>query len=294
MSFSTKILLLQEAKMTPEEKEVAYVVYVISAILFAMIFAKKIFYFFEMAYVEYINKRLFYNHIYFRKRALSNSQRSILRQYIHFYNQLSLKHKSFFEHRVYQFMKRTEFIGKDINVTDEMKVLIAGTAVKLTFGLRDYHIKSVERIIFYPDEFYSETNKAYHKGEFNLGYKALVFSWKDVLYGYEIEDDNLNLAVHEFTHAIHFYYMRVRRQSTSSAIFLDSFVELTNLLDGSPELKLKLVKSKFLRDYAFTNQFEFLSVIIETFIESPDVFKGQFPRIYNKVKSMLNFNFAGY
>ena len=155
-------------------------------------------------------------------------------------------------------------------------------------------IKTVDRIIIYPAEFYSQTNKTYHKGEFNLGYKALVFSWDDVLHGYHIEDDNLNLAVHEFTHAIHFYYMRVRRFSTSAAIFLDAYVELTNMLDKNAKLKSDLVSSKFLRDYAFTNQFEFLSVILETFIESPEQFKSQFPSIYEKVKTMLNFNFRGY
>jgi Mlc titration factor MtfA (ptsG expression regulator) len=255
---------------------------------------KVVFYFFEMAYVEYINKKLFFNHVYLRKRKLTNSQKSILRNNFKFYQKLSSKHQSNFEHRVYQIIKGTDFIGKDIEVTEEMRIIMSATLVKLTFGLRDYNIESVERIIFYSEAFYSQTNKAYHKGEFNLGLKALVFSWKDVLHGYAIEDDNLNLAIHEFTHAIHFSYLRTRRSSTSAAIFLDSYVELSNMLDNDPKLKAKLVQSNFLRDYAFTNQFEFLSVIIETFIESPYQFKNDFPRIYNKVKTMLGFNFAGY
>mgnify|MGYP003117822426 CR=1 FL=1 len=264
-------------------------------ILVIVIFAFRVlFYFFEMAYVEYVNKRLFFNHFYLRKRKLTKSQRSILRKNFKFYQTLSVRNQSFFDHRVFQFVKKTEFIGNDVEVTDEMKLIITATLIKLTFGLRDYNIRSVERVIFYPEEFYSQTNKAYHKGEFNLGLKALVFSWKDVLYGYEVDDDNLNLAIHEFTHAIHFYYLRVRSNSTSAAIFLDTFSELTNMLDNNPELKSKLVASNFLRDYAFTNQFEFLSVIIETFIESPELFKTEFPTIYSKVKTMLGFNFTGY
>lgn len=247
-----------------------------------------------MAYVEYINKKLFYNHLYLSKKRLNKRQQSILRKEFSFYRKLNTKYQEYFEHRMARVIKRLEFIGKDIEITEEMKVVIAATQVKLTFGLRDYLIKSVDRIIIYPAEFYSQTNKTYHKGEFNLGYKALVFSWDDVLHGYHIEDDNLNLAVHEFTHAIHFYYMRVRRFSTSAAIFLDAYVELTNMLDKNAKLKSDLVSSKFLRDYAFTNQFEFLSVILETFIESPEQFKSQFPSIYEKVKTMLNFNFRGY
>lgn len=292
--FLDLILCIQYDKLSEGEKVIANYAYLIALLLIIPLFFGRIFNFFEMAYVEHIKKTLFFNHFYISKKTLSKEQNSILRRQLNFYNRLSEKHKSHFQHRVHQIIKKTEFIGKDIGVTEDMKVIIAATLVKLTFGLRDYKIKSVERIIFYPEAFYSQTNKAQHKGEFNLGYKALVFSWKDVLHGYEVEDDNLNLAVHEFTHAIHFYYMGVRRRSTSAAIFLNSYVELINLLDGDVALKAKLVKSKFLRDYAFTNQFEFLSVVIETFIESPEDFKQQFPRIYNKVRTMLGFNFSGY
>lgn len=254
----------------------------------------RIFYFFEMAYVEYFKKKLFYNHLYIYKKSLQPNQRQILKSNFRFYDRLPYKQKIHFEHRVSKLLKDKEFIGKDIEVTDEMKVFIAATQTKLTFGFRDYRINTVERIIFYPKEFYSQTNKAYHKGEFNLGYKALVFSWKDILHGYEVHDDNINLAIHEFIHAIHFYYMSARRRSTSAAIFIDSYIELTETLDQDTALKQRLIASKYLREYAYTNQFEFLAVIIETFIETPKEFESQFPEIYNKVKGMLNFNFAGY
>lgn len=294
MNLELALISFQEADLTQQEKSIAVYVYAIAFVLLVLFFAKRLFFFLEMAYVEYFRKKLFFNHLYVVKRKLSNDQRSILRKEFKFFTKLNAKHQSSFEHRMARVIKRLEFIGKDIEITNEMKVVIAATLVKLTFGLRDYMIKSVERIIIYPEEFYSQTNKAYHKGEFNLGYKALVFSWDDVVHGYHIEDDNLNLAVHEFTHAIHFYYMRVRRHSTSAAIFLDAYVELTNMLDKNAKLKSDLVSSKFLRDYAFTNQFEFLSVILETFIESPEQFRSQFPKIYKKVKTMLNFNFVGY
>lgn len=269
------------------------IIYSLCAAIVALVLYK-IFNIFEMAYVEYVKKRLFFNHVYVYKKQLTKTQKGILQRHIKFYNQLSLTHKTYFEHRVYNTIKRTEFIGKQLEVNEEMKIVIAATLVKLTFGLRDYRINSVERILIYPDAFYSETNKTYHKGEFNLGYRALVLSWKDVIQGYHIDDDNLNLAVHEFIHAIHFYYMKVRKRSTSSAIFLDSYYELTQVLDQNQDLKEALVASKYLRAYAFTNQFEFLAVMIETFIETPHDFKSQFPEIYNKVKGMLNFNYAGY
>ena len=66
------------------------------------------------------------------------------------------------------------------------------------------------------------------------------------------------------------------------------------MISNQEDLRNRLVDAHYFRDYAFTNQFEFLAVIIETFIESPQELKGQFPQVYNKVQQMLNFNFAGY
>ena len=47
------------------------------------------------------------------------------------------------------------------------------------------------------------------------------------------------------------------------------------------QLKDQLVKSEYFRDYAYTNQFEFLAVLTENFIETPEDFKYQFPRCIN-------------
>ena len=108
----------------------------------------------------------------------------------------------------------------------------------------------------------------------------------------DIENDNLNLGIHELTHAIHIN--SIKERDISSTIFSDSFKELTQLLIDKPELREKLVESDYFRKYAFTNQFEFLAVIMETFIETPKEFQSHFPEVYSKTKQMLNFNFAGY
>ena len=119
-----------------------------------------------------------------------------------------------------------------------------------------------------------------------------MLSWKDFKKGFAIDNDNLNLGIHEFAHAIHLN--SIKERDVSSTIFSDSFKELTTLLSNEEALRKDLIASKYFRDYAYTNQFEFIAVIIETFIETPDEFKSLFPEIYDKTKQMLNFNFAGY
>ncbi|WP_452225138.1 zinc-dependent peptidase [Lacinutrix chionoecetis] len=247
-----------------------------------------------MAQVEHFTKKQFFTHLYFRKKTLPVAYKSILKQKFNFYSRLTASQKKNFDHRLQYFLTNWEFIGKNIEITNTMKLLISATAAKLTFGFREYKIENIDKVIIYPEIYYSNINKEMHKGEFNMAYKALIFSWEDFLKGYAITNDNLNLAVHECIHAIHFNFLRTRKYSTSSAIFLDSFYELTHMLDNNEVLKEKLINSGYLRSYAFENQFEFVSVLVENFIETPSEFRSKFPRIYSKVKEMLNFNFAGY
>lgn len=253
-----------------------------------------IFNFFEMAFVEYFKKQQFFTNPYIRTKTLKEEYKSILKNEFDFYNSLKPLKQKHFEHRIQYFIKHWEFIGKDIEITNTMRVKVAATATKLTLGFRDYKIKAVDKVVIYPKKYFSNINKQDHKGEFNMSYKALVFSWEDFEKGYAISNDNLNLGVHECIHAMHITFLKSRRKSTSAAIFLDSFYELTEFIETNALIKKKLISSGYFRDYAFENQFEFVSVLVENFIETPLEFRAQFPNIYSKVKEMLNFNFAGY
>jgi hypothetical protein len=162
----------------------------------------------------------------------------------------------------------------------------------LTFGFRDFYIGLINKIVVYPNEFYSTVNRKNHKGEFNPRLKTLALSWEDFKHGYDIYGDNLNLGIHEFAHAIHLNSLKER--DVSSTIFSDSFKELAELLSVNEILRNNLIASKYFRNYAYTNQYEFIAVIIETFIENPSEFRSQFPEVYDKTKQMINFNFAGY
>jgi Mlc titration factor MtfA (ptsG expression regulator) len=237
-------------------------------------------------------KKPFFTHFYLIKKRLTQKQKLILKDFL-FYGRLSKKEKGYFEHRVACFIEDKTFIGRDeLRIDDHVKVLISATAIMLTFGFRDFYIGLIDKIFVYPKPFYSKTNDDYHKGEFNPKLKSLVLSWEDFIHGYNIGDDNLNLGIHEFAHAIHLNSLKER--DVSSTIFKDSFKELTNILSNSKPMRDKLIASRYFREYAYTNQFEFLAVLIEYFFETPVEFKTQFPSIYLKVKQMLNFSYAKY
>ncbi|WP_127845425.1 zinc-dependent peptidase [Psychroflexus aestuariivivens] len=263
---------------------------IVLVIVFYQLFA-----FSEFLWVKFISPKPFYRHLYFRKQKLPRDQAYILNTQFSFYQNLKPKQKLYFEHRVSKFIKQHNFKGRSgFYINDQQIVLIASTAIMLTFGYRNYMIKSLERFIIYPDVFKSKTNKAYHKGEFNPAYKAVVFSWKDFLEGYNIDNDNFNLGIHEIVHAIHFDFLKPDNDSISAIIFEHHYKKIKKLIQTNTTYRQNLVASKYLRNYAFTNNFEFIAVLIESFFETPQELKNQFPEVYSHVKKMLNFDFNGY
>lgn len=245
----------------------------------------------EFLYVMVFKKPL-YVHFYFKTHRLSKKETTFLVENFPFYNKLSKKQQRFFQHRLVEFIEDKDFEGRDeMKITREVKLLISATAVMLTFGMRNFYLGILQKVIVYPGAFYSNTSGREHKGEFNPLMKVLVLSWEDFQQGFADEKDNLNLGIHEFTHVLQMNSKKFR--SVGASIFLDANRKLEDLLKEK-EMRQKLLDSYYFRNYAYTNQFEFLAVLVEYFIESPHEFRDKFPKFYFKIREMLNFNFAGY
>jgi Mlc titration factor MtfA (ptsG expression regulator) len=239
----------------------------------------------EPLYVLLFNKP-FYIHWYPRPKKLSVNQKYILSQEFTFYSSLPARYQVYFEHRVASSLQNYKILGVDgFVVTDRTRILIVATYVMLTFGMRRYLITIFKRIIIYPDAYLSQITGEVHKGEFNPGLKTIVFSWADFEEGHQFKNDNLNLGLHEFSHALYFHGLKGRDHS--SAIFSDEYTRLQEYL-VRPEIVEKLTKSNYFRIYAYTNQAEFFAVVLEHFFETPYVFRSQFPELYGIGKKMIN------
>ncbi|MFD2187220.1 zinc-dependent peptidase [Aquimarina celericrescens] len=206
-----------------------------------------------------------------------------------FYNKLDKKRKRYFAHRTARFLEDTNFVGRDGLVIDDfMRMQIAMMVTQLTFGMRHYLLEYLNTIIVYPSSFYSVLNQTENIGEFNPRSKALALSWKDFQKGNLHQDKGKSLGIHEITHAIH--YNSIKNNDISSEIFYDTFLQLEQYL-GAVEIRKKIVETKILRDYAYTDKFEFIAVLVEVFMESPQELKEKFPEIYMYVMRMLNFRY---
>ncbi|MFT6097075.1 MAG: Mlc titration factor MtfA (ptsG expression regulator) [Nonlabens sp.] len=220
----------------------------------------------------------------FSYRKLNLSRKQVLETYP-FYTYLSNAYKKQFEHRVAAFIADKDFKNRYKGaVTDEQVVLISCVACRLNFGRRNYLNSMLQTVLLFPEAFMSPTNKALHKGEFNPLAKVLAISWKDFKEGMDITTDNLHLGIHEFTHVMHF------ESDHSSGIDAARFKKFTNKILKElmkPEVRSKLDTTRFFRNYAFTNQYEFMAVLSEYYFESNADFKNEFPLIYDHFTKAL-------
>jgi Mlc titration factor MtfA (ptsG expression regulator) len=231
---------------------------------------------------DYINR-----HLIFRK--LNPSSKKFLEDNFKYYQRLSNSDKVIFERRVQKFISMKEFVsrGELKVVTREMKTLIAASAIQITFGLPSIYFRHFYRILIYPDAYYSNITKHYHRGEVNST-GLIVLSWKNLVNGYLDDTDGRNLGLHEMAHALK---IADSIQNEEEYDFMDSGTYSKFISEARLEMqKIAIAKSSFFRDYAATNDYEFFAVAIESFFERPKAFYEYNQKLYELLCELLNQN----
>ena len=222
---------------------------------------------------------------YFMMRKLRKRYLLAIQDNMPYYEKLSKKNQQLFERRVQRFIDIKEFVprGELEIVTDEMKALIAGTAIKLTFGYPSIYLTHFWKILLYNNNYYSEITKKYHKGEVNT--KGLVvLSWTNFIKGHEITKDGINLGLHEMAHALRIE--NAIKNEEHNFLDFNSLYAFT-ILSKREIAKMKKGKSSILRNYASTNEHEFFSVFVENFFERPILLKNEHPKLFEAMRRLL-------
>lgn len=204
--------------------------------------------------------------------------REILQKYFLYYQQLSPENKRKFERKVTRFIYGKQFIPRQVDeVTIEAKVLIAASAVQLTFGLPNVYLSHFNRILVYPNDYYSSITKRYHKGEVNPRFRMIVLSWQSFIDGYIQPNDSRNLGLHEMAHALRLE-MLIRSEEIPpfDPEMLELFDDYADKICTDPAFS----HQTFFRPYACTNEHEFFSVAVENFFERPAQFQSEVPQLY--------------
>ena len=216
---------------------------------------------------------------------LDQEQVRKLKKYSPYFRKLKLKHQKEFLKRVSHFISVKKFVSRGMQeITEEMKVVVAALSVQITFGLPCIYLSHFNKILIYPDSYYSTINNQYHKGEVNPRFGIIVLSWKNLVEGIANESDGINLGIHELAHAIHLE----NRISNHEYGFIDSKLwKKYNDLAEFEMFKIKEGHNSFFRPAAAIDHHEFFAVLLENFFERPKALKAYSPSLYQKTTLLL-------
>lgn len=133
---------------------------------------------------------------------LSEQQRTVLQDYFLFYNLLEESQKSIFEQRLAQFINIKHIKAAGFNLAEEIRILIAATAIKLTWGLDYYLFPHFHTVLVQAMLYYSNATQQFHYGEVRTD-GIVVVNWQSLLQNLQQPELNYNITLHYFIHALY-------------------------------------------------------------------------------------------
>lgn len=260
-------------------------IFVLLAILFIAVATVKVVRSFYLLICQLFNWQPIY-------RELRPEYRPYLNQYFKFYRNLDIENKRLFEKRVQFFIDIKTFIprGGLRMVSSEVKAIIAGSAIQITFGYPNVYFRHFSKILVYPTQYMNQLTHHYHKGEVNVK-GLIVLSVDNLKKGWNDDADGINLGLHEMSHALSIENMVHNNEFN----FIDS-ESIKQLKEYAlPEMdKINQGGDSLFRKYGATNFREFFAVATEVFFELPDSFKLYHPQMFGLMTKVLNINPLDY
>lgn len=187
--------------------------------------------------------------------------------------------------RLAYFMASKKFFAYDgLELFGAMKALLCAEAIKITFGLKKFVLPHFRFIRVFPKEYYSRITKNYHKGEVDLR-GSVTIAWSSFEEGIIDRYDGVNVAIHEFAHAVYF------ENFIKNKHYLFINPRLLNEWNRLAEKEMPLMKlnpNHFIRAYGSTNENEFFAVSTEHFFEQPREFRAEHQELYDLMAKIYN------
>lgn len=213
-----------------------------------------------------------------------NQLREFYQQRFSYFSKLNSDWQSIFIGRCIEFIALKQIISHNHkNVSNPIKAIVAASAVQLTLGLDTWQLSYFDTIIIHPEDFENTSNGLIYKGETSLN-GIIKLSFKSFINGYKDSTDNINLGLHEFTHALRFNSVRGHEQD----YFIDLYFAKWLVSANEAFNNIKNGKDVLFRKYGGTNINEFMSVCIEHYFESPHQIKEHYIHLYYNTAILLN------
>jgi Mlc titration factor MtfA (ptsG expression regulator) len=216
-----------------------------------------------------------------RRRALAQPfparwRDQLLERYDHF-ERMDSGWRARFEDDLRLFLAETRITGIGVEATEELRLLVAASAVTLSVGWPEYEWDQLTEVLLYPDDF----DRDYVFGGNERAGEAhpwgtVILSVPSLHESFEVPDDAYHVGIHEFAHLLdvdqtHFDGIPVGLPGPRAREWVEvAEKEMERLRHG---------RSVF-DDYGASDPVEFLGVAVEAFFEIPQVVRRRHREVY--------------
>jgi Mlc titration factor MtfA (ptsG expression regulator) len=193
------------------------------------------------------------------------------------YERLPADLRGRFEADLRLFVAEKRITGVGTPATEELKLLVAASAVTLSLGWPDYEWDHLTEVLLYPQDF--DRDYGFEMRELSgqtHGWGTVILSAPALLSSFADPDDGYNVGIHEFAHLIQV------DQSRFAEIPLGLGAAGSREWAGLVAAEMdRLRRGKSVLDaYAGENAVEFMAVAVEAFFEIPLDLRARHREVY--------------
>jgi Mlc titration factor MtfA (ptsG expression regulator) len=206
--------------------------------------------------------------------------REVLDRRVPFYRTLGEAEQERIEDQIQQFVVTKAFTStRGLAITDEMKVVAAAAACRLTLNLPWIDYASVGYVSLRPEDSWR------HEGRevVGLGNRwKVTMSWPQLLRGMAEPHDGYNVGYHEFAHALdgNGALDGMPMNCSGGQTIADSRAKVAHAI--------RLGYAPPIDEYAATSDAELFAVATEWFLERPHDLRASMPALYDLLQQLYN------
>lgn len=219
---------------------------------------------------------------------------TFLEQKVLFFSKLDKEDKQLYIKRIQLFLATKIIKGIDTDINDEIKLMVASSAVIPTFAFAGFNYPNVHTVLIYPNSFDEKFQTQRYEGhkeiisgmvDGNFSNSTVILSKPDLVKAFDGKPHKENVGIHEFVHLL-----------DKDDGIIDGIPELlVNHAFVGPwlhEIKKEIKKieggNSDINPYALTNNAEFLAVVSEYFFDNPEKFKRKHPELFEFLSNIFN------
>ena len=200
----------------------------------------------------------------------------LLERYDH-YQRLPAAERARFESDLRLFLAEKRITGVGVRVTDELRLLVAASAVTLSLGWPDFEWDHLTEVLLYPQDF----DRDYGFEEEELAgethpWGTVILSVPALHESFEDPDDAYHVGLHEFAHLLD--VDQTHFDGIPSGLDPKRHAEWLDVVEKEMD-RLKRRKS-VLDPYGADDPVEFLAVSVEAFFEAPLAVRARHRELY--------------